>query len=172
MKKNLTSIVVAVVAILAISFTSCKSKNSDANIKAAVEKALAADSMSVGMTVSVDKGVVTINGVAKDQMCSMHCIEVAKAVKGVEKVIDNCTVATPTPPASSDAAMVNPANDELTKNLTDALKDFPTVKSAIANGKIVLTGEISKVKWNILKPLLDKFNKTMGYDFTGLTITK
>lgn len=170
MKRILTSFMVAAVAILAISISSCKSKPTDADIKAAVEKALAADSMAVGMTVTVDKGVVTINGVAKDEMCSMHCVEVAKKIKGVDKVIDNCTM----PPKATNDKMQepasNPATDELAKNLADALKDHPGVKSTIADSTITLTGEITKAKWMLLKPLLDKINKNMKYDFKGLTI--
>ena len=45
----------------------------------------------------------------------------------------------------------------------------PRSTPAIADGKIVLTGEIAKVKWMVLKPILDKL-KSKGYDLTGLKI--
>lgn len=154
------------IAALAISFTSCKKKMKDADIKAAVEKALAADPMSAGTSVSVDKGVVTMTGECKDEMCKSKCEEMVKGIKGVEKVINNCTVAPPPPPP---AAVVNPADEELTKGVTDALKDMQGIKASVADGKIVLTGEIAKAKWAGLKQLLDKL-KPKGYDLTGLTI--
>ena len=58
---------------------------------------------------------------------------------------------------------------ELDRGLTDALKDHPTVKYSINDGKIVLTGAISKDRWMALKQNLDKL-KSKGYDLTGLNI--
>lgn len=165
MKRRAPVFLIAVLA-LTVSFSSCKKKMKDADIKAAVEKALAADPMSANTTVSVEKGVATITGECKDEMCKSKCEEMVKGIKGVEKVVNNCTVAPPPPPP---AAVINPADEELTKGVADALKDVPGIKSSVADGKIVLTGEIAKAKWAGLKQLLDKL-KPKGYDLTGLTI--
>ena len=65
----------------------------DSDIKAAIETALKADPMSATTMVSVDKGVATISGECKDDMCKAHCEALAKAVKGVKSIVNNCTVA-------------------------------------------------------------------------------
>ena len=164
MKKITTSILLMGIFALAISLNSCKGKMKDADIKASIEKALKADPMSANTTVSVDKGVATITGECKDDMCKAHCAEMVKGIKGVKEVVNNCTVAsTPMPP------VMNPDDEALTKGLTDALKDHPGLAFSIHDGKIVLTGEILKAKWAMLKQTLDKL-KSKGYDLTGLII--
>jgi hypothetical protein len=162
MKKINASLLLIAVSFLAIGFVSCKSKPKDADIKAAIETALKADPMAAGTTVSVEKGVATITGICKDEACKTHCADLVKGIKGVKEVVNNCTVA----PIET---VVNAAVDVLTKGLADALKDFPSVKSSVVDGKIVLTGEIAKAKWAMLKQTLDKL-MSKGYDLTGLKI--
>lgn len=145
-------------------FTACKSKTKDSDIKTSVETALSADPMTAGTTVAVDKGVVTLSGTCKDETARVHCTEIAKGVKGVKEVVNNCTVSQP--PVDM---VVNPDDDALNKGLTDALKDNPGVHYSLDNGKIVLTGEIAKAKWMSLKQTLDKL-KSKGYELSGLTI--
>ena len=65
MKKISISIAMMAFFTLAIAFTSCKSKVSDADVKTAVETALKADPMAVNTMVSVEKGVA--GGVSKTQ---------------------------------------------------------------------------------------------------------
>ena len=163
MKKLSTSILLMGVLALTISFTSCKKKAKDADIKAAIETALKADPMSVNTMVSVDKGVATLTGECKDQACKDHCGEMVKGIKGVKEVVNNCMVAPPPMP------VMNADAEALTKGLTDALKDHPGVKFSVNEGKIVLTGEIAKAKWVAVKQMLDKL-MSKGYDLTGLTI--
>ena len=148
---------------LAISFNACKKKVKDADIKAVIETALKADPMSANTMVSVDKGVATITGECKDELCKTHCAEMVKGIKGVKQVVNNCTV------APKMDVVVNADAETLTKGLMDALKDHAGVKSSVVDGKIVLTGEIAKAKWAALKQMLDKL-MSKGYDLTGLTI--
>lgn len=162
MKKLSTAILLMGVLALTISFTACKKKAKDADIKAAIETALKADPMSANTMVSVDKGVATISGECKDEACKTHCAELVKGIKGVKEVVNNCVVAAPMPVINADDAA-------LTQGLTDALKDHPGVKFSINEGKIVLTGEIAKAKWVAVKQMLDKL-KSKGYDLAGLTI--
>jgi len=162
MKKLSTAILLMGVLALTISFTSCKKKAKDADIKAAIETALKADPMSANTMVSVDKGVATISGECKDEACKTHCADLVKGIKGVKEVVNNCTVAAPMPVVNADDAA-------LTQGLTDALKDHPGVKFSINEGKIVLTGEIAKAKWVAVKQMLDKL-MSKGYDLAGLTI--
>lgn len=143
-------------------FTACKKKVKDADIKAAIETALKADPMAANTMVSVEKGVATISGECKDDACKTHCADLVKGIKGVKEVVNNCTVAAPPPVVNADDAA-------LTQGLTDALKDHPGVQFSIADGKIVLTGEIAKAKWMAVKQMLDKL-KSKGYDLAGLKI--
>lgn len=160
MKKISTKIALIAFFILAVISTACKSKVSDADIKTNVETALKADPMGVNTMVAVDKGVVTISGECKDDACKAHCAEIAKGVKGVKSVINNCTIAAP---------VVNSSDDMLRMGLTDALKDNPGVTGSVDMGKIVLTGKIAKSKWVALKQMLDKLTPK-GYNLDGLTI--
>ena len=139
MKKISTSILLMATIAVAISFTACKKKVSDADVKAAIETAMKADPMAMGTMVTVDKGVATITGECKDDACKAHCAELVKGIKGVKSVVNNCTVAVMVPP-------VIVADDPLTKSVTDALKDFPGVIATIKDGIVTLTGEISRDK--------------------------
>lgn len=145
-------------------FSACKKKTSDADIQKAVETAWQAGAMPSGTTVTVDKGVVTISGVCNDEASKTRAGELAKEVKGVKEVVNNCTVT----PVVFDP-VVNADDAALTQGLNDALKDNPGVKYTLSDGKIVLTGEISKAKWASLKQMLDKL-KSKGYELSGLQI--
>jgi hypothetical protein len=154
---------------LSISFNSCKGKSkepSDADIKAAIETQLKADPMAATTMVSFEKGVATITGECKDDSCKAHCAEIVKGVKGVKEVVNNCTFAEIRDPTED----LNPDDAYLFRHLAMATMDFPDLKWDINNdGKIVLTGKITKAKWVILKQTLDEL-KSNGYDLTGLTI--
>lgn len=163
MKKQFTSVSLIALLALAIGFTSCKKKVKDADIKAAIETALKADPMAVKTMVDVKDGIATITGECKDDACKSHCYDLVTAIKGVKSVVNNCTVA-PLP-----MPVVNADDEALTKGLADALKDQSGLQYAIKEGKIVLMGQISKAKWMILKPTLDKL-KAKGYELAGLTI--
>jgi osmotically-inducible protein OsmY len=138
--KKLSTILLLLSFTVAVGLTACKKKAKDADIKAAIETALKADPMAMNTTVSVEKGVATISGECKDDMCKAHCAELVKGIKGVKEVVNNCTVAPPPPPVEIAA------DDPLTKAVTDAIKDFPGVMATVKDGIITLTGEISKDK--------------------------
>jgi osmotically-inducible protein OsmY len=138
--KKLSTFLLLLSFTLAVGLTACKKKASDADIKAAIETALKADPMAMNTTVSVEKGVATITGECKDDMCKAHCAELVKGIKGVKDVVNNCTIAPPPPPVEIAA------DDPLTKAVTDAIKDFPGVMATVKDGIITLTGEISKDK--------------------------
>ncbi|MEO6704993.1 MAG: BON domain-containing protein, partial [Ginsengibacter sp.] len=75
----------------------------------------------------------------------------AVEVKGVKSVVNNLT--TTMSQAMPDATM-NSGN-ELTQGVTDATKDFPTVKTSVNNGEITLTGSIKR---SDLKTLMQSLN--------------
>lgn len=123
---------------LTLGFVSCKPK--DADIKTAVETAVAALPDAAGATIEVKDGVASISGIFKDEAAKTAAEAAAKVVKGVKSVINNGTVEAPVVAAPVEIA----ADDPLTKSLADATKDFPTVKAEVKDGVVTLTGEITK----------------------------
>lgn len=118
-----------------IAFVGCKPK--DADIKAAVEKSIAADPSLAGTTVDVKEGVVTLAGEVKDEASKALAETTAKAVKGVKSITNNLSVPAPAP-------IVIAADEALIKSVKDATKDYPTVMTSIKDGVVSLTGEIKK----------------------------
>lgn len=130
--------------------------NKDKEIMAAIESKKKEMKEMAGLTVSVEKGVVTLSGECSDADAKSMCEQSVSAIPGVTKVIDNCTV---TPPPPSSAAVVIAADDPLTKSVTDAIKDYPGVSAAVKDGEVTLTGEIKRanlqkliMNLNTLKP--------------------
>ena len=68
---KLSKVLLAMVILATFAFVSCKSKDSDADIKARVEEAIKADSTMMGtMVADVKDGAVTITGVCKEKYVS------------------------------------------------------------------------------------------------------
>jgi hyperosmotically inducible periplasmic protein len=149
-------------------FVSCKPK--DADIKAAVEKALKADPTMAGTTVDVKDGVVTIGGECKDDACKTHCEETAKAVKGVKSVVNNCTVAPPPVVVAPPASLTTVLDEATQQKVKDGLKDMPGVTVEFAGDKAVLKGEVTKTQRMTIMQLLASA-KVLS-DVTGLTDKK
>lgn len=145
----------AVALLLMLGATSCKKKVKDADIQAAIETVLKADAGMSNAMVTVTDGVATITGECKDEACKTKCETAIKAIEGVKSVINNCTIAPP------PAAVVPPVTDQLAQAVTDALKDFPGVKSELKDGVLTLTGEVAK---SSLQKMMMGLNalKTMG----------
>ena len=160
MKKFL---VIALTLSIAFFLHACKSKVKDADIKASIEKTFATDPDLNGLSVDVVKGVATVSGTVNSETARVSVDTKVKNVKGVTSVVNNTTVVTIQPPVE------NSGDEALQKGLADALKDNPTVHSTVVDGKIVLTGEITKARWIALKQTLDKL-MPKGYDLSGLKI--
>lgn len=60
------------------------------------------------------------------------------------------TTAADTTPAPSAAPVDISGNDELTKGVTDATKDFPGVSATVSDGEITLTGTIKRDRLPVL----------------------
>ena len=133
--------------ILTIGITGCKPK--DADIKAAVEKSMAAESSLAGTTVEVNDGVVTLGGEVPDEAARALAETTAKSVKGVKSVNNNVT-----PPAP----VVIAGDEILTKNVMDAVKDYPTVVATVNDGVVTLTGEIKRASLQKLMMSLSALN--------------
>ncbi len=159
MKKQIVNRLLLFFAIMVpVIFTSCGPK--DADIKANIEKSIQADPMaSLGtLTVDVTNGVATLGGECKDGDCKNKREEIAKNTKGVKSVVNNSTVAAPPPPPEQAPVTIS-ADDPLSKNVTDAIKDHPDVQANVKDGVVTLTGEIKRAdlpklmqKLSALKP--------------------
>ena len=135
---KITKILLAVFLSASVLFFSCKPKDSDVQTK--ITEKFAATPECTGASASVMDGVATLTGEVKDDACKNVAETTAKGIKGVKSVVNDLT---PTPPPPPPAPAVNP-DSELTKGVTDATKDFPTVTAAVNNGEITLTGSIKR----------------------------
>jgi hyperosmotically inducible periplasmic protein len=160
-------LLMASVAILAVTMPSCKGTVKDADIASAITTKAGSMAEMAGVKVDVKDGVVTMSGECKDDACKMLCENTVKAIPGVKNVVNNCTIAPPPPPPPAPVAIS--ADDALSTGLKDLLKDFPGVTSSVKDGVVSLTGEIAKSKWVVVKQAIDKLTPK-GYDLKGLKI--
>lgn len=140
--------------ILFVSLAACNSKPKDADVKAAVDKSIAAIPYLSGINTDVKDGVVTLSGQVKDDGEKLGAEAAAKAVNGVKSVINNITIAPP--PA---APVVITADDPLKASVDNTIKAYPGVTATVKDGVITLTGQIKKadlqklmMALNTLKP--------------------
>ncbi|MDQ8003843.1 MAG: BON domain-containing protein [Pedobacter sp.] len=123
-----------------IAVVSCKPK--DADVKAAVEKTISANAALAGVVVDVKDGVATISGELKNEADKVAAETAAKAIKGVKSVTNNITIA----PVITSNPVISATDVAISAGLRDLTKDLSTVKYAVKDGVITLTGEISKAK--------------------------
>lgn len=150
---NLLAIMLWLMAGSAVMF-SCKVK--DTTIQTAIDTKVKGMSDANTVTASVKNGIVTLGGETKDEAGKSSFETALKGIKGVKQVINNITVQ---PPSPIQAPVVITPDDPLTKSVTDATKDFSTVKASVKDGIITLTGDIKKddlkklmMSLNTLKP--------------------
>lgn len=124
----------------AVAVVSCKPK--DADVKAAVEKSISANAALAGVVVDVKDGVATLSGQIKDEADRAAAAALVKGIKGVKSVTDNITVA----PVVTNIPVVSATDEAISAGLRDLTKDLSTVKYAVKDGVLTLTGEISKLK--------------------------
>jgi hyperosmotically inducible periplasmic protein len=136
---KLSKILLALFLTAAVSFIGCKPK--DSTIQKNIADKFAATPECAGATATVSDGVATLTGEVKDDMCKNTAETTAKNVKGVKSVVNDLTV---TPPPPSPAAPTVSPDTALSQGVTDATKDFPTVKATVNNGEITLTGTIKR----------------------------
>jgi osmotically-inducible protein OsmY len=151
--KHSSALLLAGALSLASVFTSCKGKNTDADIQTEVNKKLADESGS-GLTASVSNGVVTISGTCKDEECRRECAEEVKEVKGVTNVVNNISVAT-----AATAPVEITADAPLQEAVNNVVKEYKDVKADVKDGVVTLRGEIKRdnlqnlmMALNALKP--------------------
>ena len=130
------------IALLFTSITlfSCKDKQSDAEIKAAIDQKVQNNEEMKNLNASVANGVVTLTGSCKDEECRKDCAEAVKDVKGVKQVVNNIDIA---PTAAAPQTQIS-GDDQLRSGLNDVLKSYSTVQADVNDGVITLRGEIKR----------------------------
>lgn len=128
-KRNLITLIAGASLFLA----ACAPK--DADIQKAV-KAKEADNI----TVAVDKGVVTLGGEVADDAAKANAEKIAQEEKGVKSVVNIINT------VMIEKSVIIAQDSTLAKNVTDAVKDFPSVKADVNDGVVTLTGEIKKTE--------------------------
>ncbi len=158
MKKTIAMAALA----LMVSFgaVSCKKKVSDADLQA---KATAVVTTNPTASVEVKEGVAHLSGTFATQEEKDAAIASIKAIEGVKEVMDMAKVEAPAPVVATTSA-VDPA---VQQKVTDALKDFPSVKVEVVNGELTLTGNVSSTQARKIKESVDalKVGK-VNYNYT------
>ena len=163
---KLTKLLMVVVVSATMLFVSCKPK--DADIKTAVEKALAADPSMTSTTIDVKDGIVTMGGECKDDACKAGCEKIVAGVKGVKSVVNNCTITPPPPPPP--ASLTTVLDEATQQKVKDGLKDIAGVTVEFVGDEAVLKGEITKA--NRMKIMQMLASAKVLSDVTGLTEKK
>ncbi|MEO8962470.1 MAG: BON domain-containing protein [Ginsengibacter sp.] len=144
----------SVFLLVSMLFFSCAPKDSDVQLK--VNEKFTASPNLMGASATVAGGVATLTGQVQDDAAKTDAETSAKDVKGVKSVVNNLTLIPPPPPPPPPVT-VNP-DSTLTQGVTDATKDFPTVKAAVSNGEITLTGSIKRADLQKLMQTLNTLN--------------
>lgn len=157
MKKTIAMAAMA----LAVSFgsVSCKKKVSDAELQT---QATTVVTSNPNASVEVKDGTAHLSGTFADQASKDAMITRLKAIQGVKDVMDMSTIAAPVVVQTNSA--VDPA---VQKKVTDAVKDFPSVKVEVVNGELTLTGNVSPAQARKIKESVDaqKVGK-VNYNYT------
>jgi len=111
---------------------------------------LSANQQLSAVQATVSEGVVTLSGECKDEAGKMDAENIAKGTAGVVSVVNNCSI---TPPPAPPVTIS--ADDQLTRGVADATKDYPKVQARVQDGVVTLTGEIKKTD---LKKLMQSLN--------------
>ncbi len=157
MKKTIAMATLA----LAISFstTSCKKKISDAELQTQATNVVTAAPTA---SVEVKNGEAHLSGTFADEASRDSMIASLKAIPGIKSVHDMSTIEAPAPIETTPA--VDPVAQQ---KVTDAVKDFPSVKVEVINGELTLSGNVSATQARKIKESVDalKLGK-VNYNYT------
>ncbi|MEJ5056241.1 BON domain-containing protein [Sphingobacterium sp. MYb382] len=155
-------LVLAVAGAMALSMNACKSKISDADLKAKVESVTASHPH---VTASVKDRVVTLSGTVASEEEKTALAEAVKGVdsKQIQSIVNDVTIEKPV------VIEVNTNDADLVQKVTDAVKDYPTVKADVKDGVITVTGTLEQSRIQPLKIALDALNPKK-VDLKGITI--
>lgn len=149
-------LIITVLAFSGITLLSCKSKQTDAEIRSSVNEKIASNDNMKSLNASVKDGVVTLSGECPTDECRKDCANAIKNVKGVKAVENNIRVAS----AANQPAPIEITPDETLKNsVNDVVKEYKGVEAEVKDGVVTLRGEIKRdnlqkliISLNELKP--------------------
>lgn len=124
---------------------SCKKNVSDADLQKQATTIVANNPTA---SVEVKDGTAHLSGTFDTAEQRDAMITQLKAMKGVKDVMDMSTISEP-------VAVVSPVDPMMQQKLTDALKDFPSVKVSVVNNELTLTGDVSSVQARKIKESVD-----------------
>jgi hyperosmotically inducible periplasmic protein len=145
-------LLLAAFAIMSTTMISCKGSKSDAEIHTEVTKKLNSEDASKGLTATVSKGVVTLQGECKDAACKQNCEQSVKNIEGVKSVVNNIQIAQAEVP---QAPVEVTADEPLRAAVSDAVKNYKGVQAEVKDGVVTLRGEIKR---DNMQPLMMSLN--------------
>ena len=78
--------------------------------------------------------------------------------KSKTKETDTPAATTSADTSTNTAPVIISGDEELKRGVTDATKDYPTVKAEVVDGVINLSGEIKRADWQKLNPTLNSLH--------------
>jgi hyperosmotically inducible periplasmic protein len=124
---------------------SCKGKNKDADINAAIQSRTQTDANLTGVNATVADGVVTLTGQCADENCKTNAENAIKGIDGVKKVVNNIAV----------APVTITADDPLHTSVQQVIQKYPGAQAEVNDGVITVRGELKREDWQKLRPELD-----------------
>ncbi|MBF8457365.1 BON domain-containing protein [Kaistella sp. G5-32] len=157
MKKTIAMAALALA--VSIGSISCKKKVSDAELQTQATTVVTANPNA---SVEVKDGTAHLSGTFADQASKDNMIASLKAIPGVKDVMDMSTIAAPV--VVETVSAVDPM---VQKKVTDAVKDFPSVKVEVVNGELTLTGNVSQAQAKQIKMSVDALKAgKVNYNYT------
>ncbi|KIA88148.1 BON domain-containing protein [Kaistella jeonii] len=157
MKKTIAMAALALA--VSIGSISCKKKVSDAELQTQATTVVTANPNA---SVEVKDGTAHLSGTFADQASKDNMIASLKAIPGVKDVMDMSTIAAPV--VVETVSAVDPM---VQQKVTDAVKDFPSVKVEVVNGELTLTGNVSQAQAKQIKMSVDALKAgKVNYNYT------
>ena len=155
-------LILAMSGVMAFGLSGCKSKISDADLKAKVELVTVA---YPHVTATVKDRVITLSGTVGSEEEKISLADAVRAVesKQVQSVLNDVIV------EQAAVIEINSNDADLSHKLQDALKDYPSLKAEVAAGVITVTGTLEQSRIQALKMALDALNPKK-VDLKGITI--
>lgn len=157
MKKTIAMAALAV----AVSFGSvaCKKKVSDADLQ---QQATTVVTANPDATVEVKDGTAHLSGTFADEASRDQMLASLKAIPGIKDVMDMSTIAAP-----AVVETVSAVDPMVQQQVTDAVKDFPSVNVEVVNGELTLTGNVSPEQARKIKMSVDALQAgKVNYNYT------
>lgn len=157
MKKTIAMAALALV--VSIGSISCKKKVSDADLQTQATTVVTSNSNA---SVEVKEGTAHLSGTFADQASKDNMIASLKAIPGIKDVMNMSTIAAPV--VVETVSAVDPM---VQQKVTDAVKDFPSVKVEVVNGELTLTGNVSPTQAKQIKMSVDALKAgKVNYNYT------